>query len=98
MPYKFQLMKNPRWGKSHIKSKTPIMGASLCKLVDDTDKDTKIEDVSKEVPTCMDCRELMVTLTLFSSNLKIPTAIRFTALDYIRYAHTQEKYHKAKIF
>jgi hypothetical protein len=91
----FLLMKNSKWKKTHVMSAL-IRGASLCKNVTEFTEGTITEKIDKEIPTCMDCRELLSTLSLFDSNL--PEATALILLTYARYAHVQEKYHNVKIF
>jgi hypothetical protein len=90
----FLLMKNKRWGKTHVQMK-PIYGASLCRAVDEYAEGTTLEDLKNEIPTCMDCRLSLITLAL--TDVKLPNAIALSILHYVRYAHRQEKYHGAKI-
>jgi hypothetical protein len=89
----FQLMKNPKWKKTHVKCNV-IHGASLCRFVTEFTKGTTLEPIREEVPTCMDCRALMVELAL--SDNRIPMAIKLAIDNYVKFAHTHEKYHKEK--
>ena len=91
----FELLKNPKWTKTRVKHKA-IFGASLCRMVTETEKGTVKTTLKDEIPTCMDCRALMVTLSLFDCGL--PEAVAMSAMGFVHYAHKQEKYHGVKIF
>jgi hypothetical protein len=94
--FKFELLKNPKWKKTHVKSKATY-GASLCRFVTEFEKGTTKKTLGdNETPTCIDCKYLMATLALFDS--KLPSGIALTLHSYAHFAYTQEKYHKAKIF
>jgi hypothetical protein len=87
-------MKNPKWGKTHVKCKG-IRGASLCRYVDEFVKDTVIEPIDREIPTCMDCRASMIELAV--CDRRIPSAIALPIMSYVSYAHRKEKYHREKM-
>jgi hypothetical protein len=95
MKFEFELLKNKKWKKTHVKGKG-VYGASLCRMVTEFEKGTIKEAIKEEIPTCMDCRELMIDLSL--TDAKLAWAVKMSAIQYIHYAHKQEKYHKAKIF
>jgi hypothetical protein len=95
MRFIFELLKNPKWAKTHVKHKA-IFGASLCRCVTETEKGTVKTTIKDEIPTCMDCRALMALLASF--DYKMPSAVAMTIHQYVTFAHKQEKYHGVKIF